>query len=186
MKKVNDLEGKWIQIHGYKHDGNLHRIWDSVFVIEETSEYIVVASNRVKVVENNFKIWKTREPAVMIYFKRRWYNVIAMIKETGISYYVNLASPFVLDKEKIKYIDYDLDIKMFPNNRIKVIDVNEYIRHKNYYGYEEDIDKILRYNLKEIKELMSNHEFPFQNDMIEEYYRKFKNNIRKNDYEYND
>lgn len=38
-----------------------------------------------------------------------------MIRENGVSYYCNLASPAVLDKEALKYIDYDLDVKVFPN-----------------------------------------------------------------------
>lgn len=36
-----------------------------------------------------------------------------MIRENGVSYYCNLASPFVLDNEALKYIDYDLDVKVF-------------------------------------------------------------------------
>ena len=36
-----------------------------------------------------------------------------MIREEGVSYYCNLASPFVLDNEALKYIDYDLDVKVF-------------------------------------------------------------------------
>ena len=40
-----------------------------------------------------------------------------MIRDNGISYYCNLASPFVLDKEALKYIDYDLDVKVFQTVR---------------------------------------------------------------------
>ena len=149
---MESLKGKWIEIQGYKHDGRMHRIWDSVFVVEESENYIVVASNRTKVIEHDFRIWHTKEPAIMIFFKDKWFNVIAMFKEIGITYYVNLASPYVIDKGVIKYIDYDLDMKLFPNNQVKIIDVREYAYHRKKYGYSDDIDTILRFNLKSIKE----------------------------------
>ena len=98
---MEPLKNRWIEIQGYKHDGRMHRIWDSVFVVDETEEYIVVASTKTKVVEHDFRIWYTKEPAIMIFFKNRWWNVIAMLKKVGITYYVNLASPFVYDNQKV-------------------------------------------------------------------------------------
>jgi len=171
---METLKGKWIEVQGYKHDGGMHRIWDSVYVVEEKDNYIVVASNRTKVVEHDFRIWNTKEPAIMIYFKDCWFNVIAMLKEVGITYYVNLASPYILDKGTVKYIDYDLDMKLFPNNQIRIIDVKEYGFHRKKYGYSDDIDKILRHNLKAIREIMNVRKFPFDDEQIKNYYEIFK------------
>lgn len=177
---MNSLKGNWIEVQGYKHDGTMHRIWDSVYVIDETDDYIVAVSTKTKVVENNYRVRYTKEPAVMIYFKKLWWNVIAMIKKTGITYYVNLASPFVEDYRRIKYIDYDLDIKKYPTNEIRLIDVREYGYHKKLYRYSDDIDKILRYNTKEIEEKMRKNEFPFIDDEINNYYKKFLEMKEKN------
>ncbi len=44
-----------------------------------------------------------------------------MIREKGVSYYCNLASPFLLDDEALKYIDYDLDIKVFPDGEKRLL-----------------------------------------------------------------
>ena len=167
------LEKKWIEVQGYKHDGRMHRIWDSVYVVEETDEYIVVASKRTKVIEHDFRVWYTKEPAVMIYFKNKWMNIISMFKKSGITYYVNLASPYVLDQGFIKYIDYDLDLKFYPNDKIRLIDVKEYGYHRKKYAYGDDIDTILKYNIGSIKKMMENKEFPFIDSKIEEYYKKF-------------
>lgn len=168
-----NLKGKWIEIQGYKHDGRMHRIWDSVYVLEDNEEYIVVASTKTKVVEHDFRVWYTKEPAIMIFFKHHWWNVIAMLKNVGITYYVNLASPYIIDNGRVKYIDYDLDMKLFPNHEIKVIDVREYGYHRKKYGYSEEIDKILRYNLNDIKLAMQNKEFPFNEEVIQNYYDEF-------------
>lgn len=173
------LKGRWIEIQGYKHDGRMHRIWDSVYVIEDNEDFIVVGSTKTKVVEHDFRIWYTKEPAIMIFFKNYWWNVIAMIKKIGITYYVNLASPYVIDKDKVKYIDYDLDIKLYPNNDIKVMDVKEYGFHRKKYGYSSDIDQILRYNLKSIRKKMENKEYPFNVEDIKKYYETFLKETNK-------
>lgn len=167
------LLNKWIEVQGYKHDGRMHRIRDGVFVVEETNDYIVVASKRTKVIEHDFRIWYTKEPAVMIFFKNQWFNVIAMLKSVGVTYYVNLASPYIIDNKRIKFIDYDLDMKLFPNNQIKVIDVKEYGYHRKQYGYSDDIDKILRSNLNKIKDMMIKKEYPFDQETIKSYYETF-------------
>ncbi len=178
---MEKLEGKWIEVQGYKHDGRMHRIRDSTYVVEETEDYVVVSSKKVKVIEHDFRIWYTKEPAIMVYFKKRWWNVIAMFKKGGITYYVNLASPYIFDKGRIKYIDYDLDIKKYPNNLIRLIDVKEYGYHKKKYQYGDDIDRILRYNINEIKEKMNKKEFPFNDEKIQEYYDKFLKETGKKD-----
>ena len=173
MSSQPTLKNRWIEVQGYKHDGRMHRIRDSVFVVEQTSDYIVVCSKKTKVIEHDFRVWYTKEPAVMIFFKKRWFNVIAMLKDVGITYYVNIASPVIIDKERVKYIDYDLDLKLYPNQQVRVIDVKEYRHHSKVYKYSDDIVKILRYNLKEIPEIMKKNEFPFVNEKITEYYNKF-------------
>ena len=47
----------------------------------------------------------------------------------GIYYYCNLSSPFVCDEEALKYIDYDLDIKVYPNGKYHLLDEDEYEQH---------------------------------------------------------
>ena len=44
-----------------------------------------------------------------------------MIRDNGVSYYCNLASPFHIDQEALKYIDYDLDVKVFTNGEKKIV-----------------------------------------------------------------
>ena len=184
---MEKLRGKWVEVQGYKHDGRMHRIWDSTYVIDETDEYVVVSSKKVKVIEHDFRIWYTKEPAIMVFFKDQWWNIIAMNKKGGITYYVNLASPFIIDKQKIKYIDYDLDIKKYPNQEIRLIDVKEYGYHRKKYGYGDEIDKILRYNINQIKKKMVNKEFPFNDEKIKEYYKQFEEETKKKgDYENKD
>lgn len=165
--------GRWYSIRCYKHNGFLHRVWDRGLVLENNSDYIVTATKKAKVVEANGRSWFTKEPAVTIFSKKEWWNVICMLKKDGVSYYCNIASPSIIDKDAIKYIDYDLDAKLFHNNEIRVLDEKEYAHHKDNYTYSDELDVVLKYQTETIVERMKNRSFPFQDDLIVNYFNQY-------------
>jgi protein associated with RNAse G/E len=167
------LFGHWLAIQCYKHDGSLHRCWDRGLVLANNDDYVVVATKRAKVMENNGRRWFTKEPAVTIFSKKEWWNAICMIKPDGICYYCNIASPSLLTKESIRYIDYDLDTKLFTNKEIRVLDEKEYAHHRETYKYSDDLDIVLKYTTKKIVQRMKNNEFPFDEETIKKYYEQY-------------
>ena len=171
--------GHWLAIRCYKHDGSLHRIWDRGLVLENNDDYLVIATKRAKVTENNGRKWFTKEPAVTIFSKKEWWNVICMLKKDGICYYCNIASPAIIEEGNIKYIDYDLDAKLFPDGGIRVLDEKEYLHHKSIYNYNDDLDEVLRYQTKVIVERMKKREFPFEEQLIRSYFDQFLQMIKR-------
>ena len=173
------IVGRWLGIQCYKHNGDLHRVWDRGFVMENNHDFIVSASRRAKVVENNGRSWFTKEPAITIFSKREWWNVICMIKEDGICFYCNIASPSLIDHDVIKYIDYDLDAKLFSNGEVRVLDEKEYVHHRKFYGYDDDLDEILKHTISDIVERMKKRLFPFDENTVKDYYNQFTDQILK-------
>ena len=169
------LKGQWVQIHSFKHNGHIHRYWESNFVLEDNENYFIVASNRTRVVEADGRRWYTHEPAITIFSKKDWYNVIAMLKNEGVCYYCNIASPSIEDNGKIKYIDYDLDLKLYPDDNIKVLDEKEYEKHREKYGYNDELDLVLRNEVSKIYYLMQKRYFPFDDKIVKEFYTQFTN-----------
>lgn len=168
---------EFVNIVSYKHNGEVHRIWDKAFVTAETKDYIVAITNRAWVVESNGQRWLTREPAVCFYYKKRWFNVIAMIRRKGIFFYCNLASPSFYDGEAIKNIDYDLDIKFFPNGSYQILDEDEFQRHAEKMNYPKQIEKKLR---KEIDWLIKTNlklDIPFSKYEVLKHYDIYEDYI---------
>lgn len=172
MKRL--FEGEKLIIHSYKHDGNIHRSWDEAVLIEETDKYIVFGNEKTKVIESDGRSWKTKEPAVLFFYKDSWYNIIGQCKKDGIYYYCNIASPFIIESNTIKYIDYDLDLRVFPDGSFKVLDRGEYNYHKSKMKYSEEIDIIVRDELTKLIEKVRKKEFPFSSEVIEKYHRKYE------------
>lgn len=170
--------GKKYIIHAYKHNGDIYKSWSEAIFLDETPEYYVFANKNVVVTEKYGKKWKTREPAVLFYFKNDWFNVIAQMKKNGIYFYCNIATPLSIEKNVIKFIDYDLDLRIFPDRTYKILDRSEYNLHKDIMNYPKELDKIVNYELKKlIKKYRNGYEI-FNKRLISYYnnqYFKIKN-----------
>ena len=162
--------GKRYEIHGYKHDGNIHRIWDEAVLTEIHDDYLVFGNERTKVTESDGRVWKTKEPAVLYFYYNNWYNIIRQYKKDGIYYYCNIASPFIIEEDTIKYIDYDLDLRVFPDGSFKVLDCGEYKYHKNLMGYSNKLDKVLKDELSILIEHARKKDVAFKPGTVEHYY----------------
>lgn len=167
MKKI--CIGDKYQIQCYKHNGKIHRAWDEAIVLDVKKDYIVFGNNKTTVTEAQGTFWKTREPAVMYYFKDEWFNIISQIKKDGIYYYCNIASPFIIEDGTIKYIDYDLDLRIFPNGEYKILDRLEYEYHKKIMDYDKDLDVVINKSLEQLIDLYKSGVPMFNNKNNKEY-----------------
>ncbi|EFQ58251.1 nucleoside tri-diphosphate phosphatase [Streptococcus downei] len=166
-------EGDFITIQSYKHDGSLHRTWRDTMVLKTTENAIIGVNDHTLVTESDGRRWVTREPAIVYFHKKFWFNIIAMIRDSGVSYYCNLASPYVMDEEALKYIDYDLDVKVFENHEKKLLDVDEYESHKKEMHYSADIDFILKGNVKILVDWINQEKGPFSESYINIWYKRY-------------
>lgn len=171
---IHSTVGKELLIHCYKHDGSPHRSWDKCLVLEETAQHFIVMNNHTLVTESNGRKWMTREPAICYFPKKKWFNVICMIRKTGVYYYCNIASPTIYDGEALKYIDYDLDLKVYPDYHYKVLDEAEYQAHRKLYHYCDELDDIFNKQLKILIEMAIKKQGPFQNGFAIEWYAKYQ------------
>jgi protein associated with RNAse G/E len=170
----NINKGENYIIHAYKHDGNVHRSWDEAVFLDEIGEFLVFANNQALVTESDGRVWETKEPAVLFFSKHNWFNIIAQLKKKGITFYCNIASPFVIENKVIKYIDYDLDLRVYSNNFYKVLDRGEYKYHKDLMNYSDDLDFILKKELEDLISMAKEKKFPFDKNMVFEYYEEYK------------
>lgn len=169
--------GDRLQIQCYKHNGKIHRSWNEAIVLDFKKNYIVFGNNKTQVTEAEGNIWKTKEPAIMYFFKDKWFNVIAQLKKDGIYYYCNIATPFIIEEDTIKYIDYDLDLRIFPSGDYKILDKCEYKYHKKIMNYSEELDIVINNAMKDLINIYNdrndkNH-IVFDKNMNYKYYNEY-------------
>ncbi len=166
--------GDKLTIHCYKHNGKIHRTWDEAVVLDINEEMIVCGNNKARVTENDGRTHKTNEPAVMFFYRNHWFNVIGQLKKFGLYYYCNIATPFIIDDNIIKYIDYDLDLRIFPDGCYRVLDKNEYNYHKKIMNYSTEIDYIIKQELNTLISMNKMKSGPFSDKVVENYFKIYK------------
>ena len=100
--------GDCLQIQCYKHNKKVHRSWDEAVVLDIHDDYIVFGDNKTLVIESDGSYWKTKEPAVLFFYKKNYQgdksmkNLIKSI--TFIILTIIIASNLFKEKPKNKKI----------------------------------------------------------------------------------
>ena len=165
--------GDSVFVQSYKHDGSLHRTWSKAYVIDVFDNCVVAVTDHTWVVEADKRKWLTKEPAICFYYNDVWFNIISMVRKTGINYFCNLASPSLYDGEAVKNIDYDLDVKVFPDGSYMILDENEYHYHANKMRYSDDIKKIIDNQMNKLLDMIKKQKGPFNFSCINDYIMKY-------------
>lgn len=162
-------------IHSYKHNGKIHKIWQESLLIEDNEKFLIFGNNRTKITRDDGRMWRSKGPSIIFFFKDHWFSVIAQVKPYGIQYKCDIASPYIIEDKTLKYIDYDLDLKIFVNGETKILDEREYEYHKEKMNYSNKLDYILKKELDILIEKVNKKEKPFNWDYVLYYYEKYQN-----------
>ena len=165
--------GDKYKIHCYKHNGKINQASEEALVLDEFDDMLVCGNNRVEVTEIDGGTYRTKELAIIFFYKHNWFNIIAQLKKYGLFYYCNIATPYIVDENVIKYIDYDLDLRVFPDGGFKILDNNEYKFHKKKMHYTKELDMIIQKELDRLIEMKKNNEGPFNPDVVKKYHDKY-------------
>jgi hypothetical protein len=85
-----------------------------------------------------------------------------------------MASPYIIEDDTIKYIDYDLDLRVFADESYKVLDKSEYKYHKEKMEYPEEIDVILKRELNELIKMVEGKKGPFDRAFVSQKLDEYK------------
>ena len=141
-------------VHSYKHDGTLYRSWESPIVLFEDSELIVLINTNITIFKQDYRPLRSKDKALWFFFKKSWYNCIVMERKGGYQYYINIATPPIVEEQAIKYIDYDIDYKVFSNFKWKRLDANEYKVNASAMNYSRNIKTAIAHVEDEIMKLL--------------------------------
>jgi len=73
---------------------------------------------------------------LFFFARNKFYNASITLNKSKENYiYINLASPFYIENEVIKYIDFDIDIKSYDDKDFSVIDWQDFKNSISQYNY---------------------------------------------------
>ncbi|CAM9129958.1 DUF402 domain-containing protein [Mycoplasma marinum] len=134
----------------------------------------VLFAFKTKVAEDNGQRWIIREPMLWFFSSEDFFNTNVLLRESGSYFYTNLSSPYLFEDNTVKYIDYDLDVKMYPNKKTRVVDKEEYERHKIEFNYPDKLIKRIDKTIKGVLRDIRNKDGIFNYDIINSYVQQLK------------
>ncbi|MGG1517619.1 DUF402 domain-containing protein [Paenibacillus oryzisoli] len=169
-------------IKSFKHDGHLHRMWLTNWRVPQhilTEEHrrqgmIVFINSQTKIQEADGKEWVSRIPGVSFFIPKMWFNIVALMEESGVRYYCNVASPLYLSQNVLTYIDYDLDVIRLPDRSVHIVDQDEYERHKQIYHYSPIVEAKVRDGLAALLALVNADKPPFHDETVVSYFEQWE------------
>ena len=85
---MNELKvGDNLELHCYKHNGKINSTSDRITILDIKDDYIVCGDYKTTITDSDGSTRKTKEPAIMFFYKNRWFNVLAQFKKQGLFYY---------------------------------------------------------------------------------------------------
>ncbi|XEC93914.1 DUF402 domain-containing protein [Paenibacillus tarimensis] len=169
-------------IKSFKHNGHLHRMWlknwripqERLAPVHADESMIVLINEQTTIQEADGKLWTSKVPAVSFFIPKNWFNIVALLEDSGIRYYCNVASPPYLHENVLTYIDYDLDVILTPDKGMFVVDRDEYEQHKSVYRYPLLVEDKVKEGLRQLTERIRSNRQPFDDKLVYAYYDHWK------------
>ena len=91
-------------------------------------------------------------PSDMIFWRERWYNVYLNYDDEGrfSHFYCNVGLPLEVSGHTLRFVDLDLDVRIFPDGRWDLLDEDEFIDHAALFGYPPDTQRAARQAVSDI------------------------------------
>ncbi len=83
----------------------------------------------------------TQRASDMFFWRAHWYNIFVNREPGGALqyFYCNVGLPPVVHDTTLSFVDLDLDVEIYPDGSLRVVDVDEFLAHSLEFGYPPDV-----------------------------------------------
>ena len=145
------MTGQLFTVNSRKYDFSLRRSW-TARLIELMNDHVLlegVFEHEIRHADLGVIAEGTR--SLETFFFDRWYNYFVFYEPSGglRNYYINISMPPQVSEAAIDYVDLDIDIIVWPDRRVEVLDEKEFEENAKTYGYPAEIfNKVLELKLQ--------------------------------------
>jgi hypothetical protein len=152
-----------VTVRVLKYDSTEYRRWKGVLAGKETSLIVLDAEFDVDVTHHLLGEIQRGTRTIEFYWLDRWYNVFQFLNDDEKTrlYYCNVNTPPVLEDNVLTYIDLDIDILVQPDFSYQVLDLAEFERNAEHYGYSKDVRTRAHAAVDEVVSMIETRQFPF-------------------------
>jgi protein associated with RNAse G/E len=169
LLKIN--AGDQVTVRVLKYNHTEYRRWNARLARQEDSLLTLDAEFDVDVQHQLLGEIKRGTRTIEYYWRDRWYNVFRFLNDDGQTrlFYCNVNTPPILEGNTLSYIDLDIDVLVQPDFSYAVLDLDEFERHAEVFGYDNDTRRRAHTAVAELVALIETRQFPFSLDPMRFY-----------------
>ncbi len=159
MKYLNEI----VTVNSRKFDGTLHRSWKANFIEQKNSLLTFVGEFEKDIKHPNLGFIRRGTISYEFYWLDCWFNVFRFHQPDGSlrNFYCNINMPPKFQNNVLDYVDLDIDVLVWKDFSIEILDMDEFAENSKKYNYSVEIKNRANESLKKILELVENRDFPF-------------------------
>lgn len=152
-----------VTINSRKYDGHIRRSWKGGLIHSNKDLLILVGTFSEDIDHNDLGHIKKGTVSFEHFWFDRWYNIFRFHAPEGTlkAHYANITMPPTFAEDVIDYVDLDIDVVVWPDGRVEVLDRDDFEKNKVKYGYTGDVIQNAENALAEVLALIERRKFPF-------------------------
>ena len=135
------MKGRPITVNSRKYDRSLRRSWSAHLVERSESHILLEGYFESEVRHPELGVIAKGTRSVETFFFDRWYNYFSFYEPTREfrNHYINISMPPQMSDDAIDYVDLDIDVIVWPDGQIEVLDEQEFRENARLYGYPDSV-----------------------------------------------
>jgi protein associated with RNAse G/E len=154
---------KSIQVRVIKYDGTEHRRWNACLSRRQDSLLVLDAEFEFDVQHQLIGDIQRGTRTIEYYWLDRWYNVFRFLNQDGRTrlFYCNVNMPPAFAEGTLSYVDLDIDILVQPDLSYQVLDLDEFEKHAELFGYDDETRRQAHSAVADLIAMIEMRQFPF-------------------------
>ncbi len=159
------MPGSLVTINSRRFDGSIKRSWNCELIGRKDYLLTFVGEFEHDVKHSELGLIKKGTVSYEYYWLDRWYNVFRFCEPDGSlrNYYCNINAPPSFEDGVLDYVDLDIDLVIWPDGRIQVLDEADFEENSKMFAYPENILRKVREALDELHGMIESGELPAGN-----------------------
>ena len=141
-----------VTINSRKYDGHIRRSWKGGLIHSDKDLLILVGTFSEDIEHNDLGHIKKGTVSFEHFWLELWYNIFRFHAPEGtlMAHYANITMPPTFAENVIDYVDLDIDVVVWPDGRVVVLDRDDFEHNKIKYSYPDEVIQQAENGLSEV------------------------------------
>jgi protein associated with RNAse G/E len=152
-----------VTINSRKFDGTIHKTWTADLIEQKNTLLTFVGEFEKEVNHKELGVIRRGTVSYEFYWLDCWFNIFRFHEPNGSlrNFYCNINLPPIFKDKVLDYVDLDIDVLVWKDFSIQILDIDEFAENSKKYNYSLEIKNKASESLKEILNLIEKRDFPF-------------------------